>query len=1587
MNKQRKIKRHNKITPIWAMLVVLATVYTLIIPAITMGHDFGIYCGQEEHKHSSSCYAQITAEEIPVLICDKEENKNHSHGDTCYAVQKLVCSSREHTHSLACQSNPEADIETPEDYSQAASRVELIGLLREDIISIAETQLGYSESEANFAVAEDGETKKGYTRYGEWYGDKYGDWSGMFVSFCLKYAKVENSLVSYEADHERRISELNKRRLYHKAGEKYRPRAGDLVFFDLDKYKPQEQGKRRADRVGFVYELIYDETKKLIGIKVIEGDYENRVAINEYDIIDDTIIGYGEIPERDINVSLCDCGCEDAELAMHGADCARKAFAEKLGEVKSAESISKLWNKLPKDVCDAVCEYLAKTDSEKHRELNALVALLPQISEKVTSVDGLDFLLTGPFQSSMQANVSGIEGTKLDGLKEYLEDTDNHLLSGAYDISVVEGESKAYFDEPIKVMISGLDIGKIDTKKLRVKVYHLVGVDEEGVSELNQNTEVEMMYATLDENGNLCFETEDFSVFYFTVDFHYEDLTYIIEGNSSTTLSKLFENLELPFNSSNAVNVEFSNPEYISVRAVYDELNEITDWELTSLAPFTTKETLTVNFADGSTLAIDVTDSQVPEYEAQGETTVTVDFSNASGSVEVLVELLKNGVPTGQTLMLNSSNSWEGSFKGLEPADYTIEYTLPNGYIAGVNSSSSTTKYSYSKANNFEEGKTYVLIHNSSGTNYAVQNSSKTTVSRSNKVTISNNTITSTSSVSDAMRWSYNNGALQNVNTKNYLQLSTSDNGTVNTSSSVMNHTYYQNSKIVQKVNNSNRYLKTSSTSYRTDTSESSGTNFTLYEETGGTTTIDYDILIENIGYNSDEHANDFEHNKEIDYLNDGTVNSDTDLSGEDYYRLYLDMTGKQEPMDLLIIVDGSGSMTANSDMNDGMRRDAAVTEFLNGSTSKVTEDGFIPYFLGLNSQNMVSVVQFYGGVDDVTIGTQPSTTSNSLSYTHDTKILLDWTTTAKFVNCEGKEANGTNYEAGLRRATEVLGSSAVRGNGHRKIMIFLSDGVPTFFQVDVNDVGFVANYPVYNNGKYTYYDYTIQASDVGKRFGHGWNTDFVECKDTSKTAFDDFLMMNPGITVFTIGVSEDINSENTDTSQHPEVLKYMAEKGGGEFYGVEHDMHLLKVQLESIFYPSGVVIKDELSKYVRYYEENPDVIVTMTHRATNEVSVLYRNGAVTTAGKGILKSVSYTAGDTSENPNESTGTVLATFESNYRFSPEYTYKVSFNVKTTQTAYDEYAKDGYNAVGDDDTDYGTNSTSSLKPGFHSNDRATAIYVISGKEKQNDYLHPVVQVETESITVKKEWADTLNADEHNAIQVALMLNHTQDGVTTKTQIGEAVTLSANNGWSYTFENLPKYHVVSNGYQYTVEEVKVPDGYNAEYTSVNENGEITWVVTNSLKGNLLVQKVDSFGEVISIAGITFELYSDEALTDKLGTYVTDAEGKLTINGLFVGKIYWIVETLGPPGYKPMEGAQPIMFTPNGVDAEMLVNNKYLSVDEEGVLLIKNFRGYELPETGSYGEALMYGLGIVLVSVAVIGGYVLKIKAKEPRKRSSA
>ncbi len=282
----------------------MGTVRTLIctVPERHV-HGDGCYtlqlvCAAEEtagHTHGDSCYAweQVSVCSSPteqVLICALPETPGHTHTDSCFSTGEtavLSCGLEAHSHSLACASDPKADLESAVIWEKSIASAKLTGNWSQDVVAIARTQLGYVESTDNFRVLNDGISIRGYSRYGAWYGDPYGDWCAMFVSFCLRYAGVDMPL---ESNVDRWIEKLSAAdtALYHRQGS-YIPEPGQLIFFDWD-------GDGSCNHVGIVTDVSSAGNGSAPRISTIEGNSANQVRTKTYAMDDATILGYGALP-------------------------------------------------------------------------------------------------------------------------------------------------------------------------------------------------------------------------------------------------------------------------------------------------------------------------------------------------------------------------------------------------------------------------------------------------------------------------------------------------------------------------------------------------------------------------------------------------------------------------------------------------------------------------------------------------------------------------------------------------------------------------------------------------------------------------------------------------------------------------------------------------------------------------------------------------------------------------------------------------------------------------------------------------------------------------------------------------------------------------------------------------------------------------------------------------------------------------------------------------------------------------------------------------------------------------------------------
>ncbi|MFP5528100.1 VWA domain-containing protein [Peptococcus simiae] len=439
--------------------------------------------------------------------------------------------------------------------------------------------------------------------------------------------------------------------------------------------------------------------------------------------------------------------------------------------------------------------------------------------------------------------------------------------------------------------------------------------------------------------------------------------------------------------------------------------------------------------------------------------------------------------------------------------------------------------------------------------------------------------------------------------------------------------------------------------------------------------------------------------NKQIDYLGDGIINNDTNVQKddkyknqlEDIYRLYLDVEGerlkKQEPVDLLFVLDGSSSMR-REDMSringwGNTSRKEAMIEMIN-------QTDLVPNFLNQNPENRVAFLYFDGNTRN-----RNTNKWQGYSYKNDAHNIKGWSHRfAKNIDFN-LDVNymGTNYQAGLMLAEDYLKESE-NIKGRRQAMIFISDGVPTFW---IDSDGNRRETGNYNNPT------TVENSK--------WHT---------KTFIDGFFKRHPNLTTHAVGVSRDITEENQSASQSPEVLQYMANKGNGSYIGVKSNTGELVEKLRHAIEAAvtEVRIEDTLSDRVELLAEKADYKVVKINKETGQQTLLWENGQGTWQnGSGDsqqIKSLSYDANNKK---------VILTFNPSYKLEENTKYILSYNIRTNQKAKDDYLKEGYDFKGDKNTDYKNNATSSEMPGFRSN-KIAEVYYNGGKK---EYPHPVVQV--------------------------------------------------------------------------------------------------------------------------------------------------------------------------------------------------------------------------------------------------------------------
>lgn len=238
------------------------------------------------------------------FFAEAAESAPHVHTDECYLIV-YDCGFEEHTHTISCYADINADRDVAEEYRMRAESVELSGEYADDVVSIARSQLGYTESKQNFILDQNG-LRKGYNLYSDWYtgGDgAYTDWNATFAAFCLEKAGIDREELLFNSGVHAWTVDLEKEWLLIRDTENAKFGPGDIVFFDTD-------SDGRADRVGICITPSGDEDI----FYTIEGDtpvteqvvseensnmtalgFDGTAAFEDFDAETETVFGEREI--------------------------------------------------------------------------------------------------------------------------------------------------------------------------------------------------------------------------------------------------------------------------------------------------------------------------------------------------------------------------------------------------------------------------------------------------------------------------------------------------------------------------------------------------------------------------------------------------------------------------------------------------------------------------------------------------------------------------------------------------------------------------------------------------------------------------------------------------------------------------------------------------------------------------------------------------------------------------------------------------------------------------------------------------------------------------------------------------------------------------------------------------------------------------------------------------------------------------------------------------------------------------------------------------------------------------------------------
>lgn len=706
-----------------------------------------------------------------------------------------------------------------------------------------------------------------------------------------------------------------------------------------------------------------------------------------------------------------------------------------------------------------------------------------------------------------------------------------------------------------------------------------------------------------------------------------------------------------------------------------------------------------------------------------------------------------------------------------------------------------------------------------------------------------------------------------------------------------------------------------------------------------------------NDGGTTDDPETNIYHEKYIKRNSDGTYDITLDVSGT------VGTETKKANVDVVLIVDTSRSMGEEVTINKQEKTKLEVTQ--------EAIEGLVNTF---NSNNTVDVRYKL-----VTFAKKAKLKTENWVYGNDL---------VSYVNRLSADS-GTNYDKGLSLGADAISTS--RGTPTRpdpqKIVIFLTDGKPTYYGDGPSGGGNYTDTATYNNALSSaakvscdkFYAIGIGLPDQVNIYKYYYNWfDYKIDKTTT------------GRQILT-----DVANKTTASTKESSNLTNVADLGD-KFQSIVGEV--LTYECEK------VVITDTLSQYVDPTDASKLVIKeavknadgTFTPTGTTHTVSLSQGGTVTFAN-GKNAEASYDA---------NTKTATLTFASDHKLEKDHYYYLTItNVVPNEAAFQEYQTgNSYNAVGDtpsDASDDGyqavSTGTSSGKKGFKSNASASISYTYKDVNHTESYNDPVIQVE--KIMVEKRWVGMDDRDIKNQVVLVQLIDKKGDPVK-----GKVLKLSSQNNFqgsfiveetdnyggvrelkqdkngSITYES-KKYSMIQDNGSTTIDDNTYKVTYAKDSKDANKQ-----IITNTKNSEKIKIIKTGTNTELKLEGAEFTLKDSEGNLVKLGsnttgTYISDAEGLVLEEPLEHGT-YTLTEVKAPDGYVVLPGEITINVLAEG-DTRVTVSGPLENIascekkEDVYVITVKNEVVYDLPSTGHTGifQIMMSGMLLIFAGVLII------------------